>query len=84
MHKLQPIALMTEGDTTYKVRFRTETGEVEFTFKVDEEPFRTLGWDPEFSKLANGDPAALILNKAIFNFHDARHFQYAPEESTKP
>lgn len=75
MNKLQPIALRADGDNSYKVRFETGTAEVEFVFKVDEEQLRTLSWDPEYSKLADGDPAALALNKAIFEFHRARHFE---------
>ncbi len=72
MYKLEPIALIADNDA-YKVRFRRDAGEVEFTFKIDEEPFRTLGWEPEFSGLVNGDPAAFVLNNTIFDFHEARN-----------
>lgn len=81
MQRLQPIALTAEGDNTYKVCFRTDTGELAFIFTVEERPFRTLSWEPEFSKMVNGDPAALVLNKAIFAFHEARNFQYVDEST---
>jgi hypothetical protein len=72
MYKLEPMALTAENDRPYKVRFSTDNGEIVFAFKIDEEPFCTLGWDPAFSGMVNGDPAAHILNKAIFEFHEAR------------
>lgn len=72
MYKLEPIALIADNDI-YKVRFRRDAEEVTFIFKVDEKPFVTLGWETEFSALVNGDPAALVLNSAIFDFHEVRN-----------
>ena len=73
MYKLEPIALMAENKHSYRVRFKTNAGEIEFPFNIDEEPFCTLGWQPEFSSMVDGDPAAFILNDAIFEFHEARN-----------
>lgn len=72
MYRVEPITLFAENENTYIVRFRADTGEIAFPFKIDEEPFRTLGWEPEFSGMVSGDPAGFILNAAIFEFHEAR------------
>lgn len=81
MDKLRPLAITAGSDNSYCVRFKTSTDEVEFKFTIENEtiadqPIRTLGWEPEYSKLVEGDPAALILNQAIFKLHDARNFNY--------
>lgn len=76
MDKLQPISITAQSEKSYCVRFKTSTGAIEFMFTIEEAPIRNLIWDPEFSKLVDGDPAALILNHAIFKLHDARNFNY--------
>lgn len=81
MDKLQPIEITSLSDNSYRVRFQTSTGTVDFVFAIEnttlgEEKFSTVAWDPEYSKLVGGDPAALALNQALFNFHEARSFNY--------
>ncbi len=77
MHKLQPIALLVEGENTYKVRFKAENREVEYIFKMESTPFPFLVCDVEFLDITNDDPAAARLKQAICDFHEARHFVYA-------
>lgn len=81
MDKLQPIALIVENEDTYKVRFQTDNGEVEYKFTMELDPVPFLVSDNEFLKITNGDPAAARLKQAICNFHQARHFEYTAEES---
>ena len=80
MHKLQPIFLAVEGENSYRVRFQTETGEVEYIFRIDNTPFTLLVSEREFLEITNGDPAADVLKQVICDFHEARHFDYSDEK----
>lgn len=82
MYKLQPIALMVEGENTYRVRFKTENGEVEYKFTMESTPFPYLVSELEFLDITNDDPAAARLKQAICDFHEARHFEYAHSKET--
>jgi len=79
MYKLQPIALTAESENTYRVRFASDTGEVEYTFTIQDDPFTYIVAEIPFADITNGDPAVEVLKKAIFEFHEARHFQYEPQ-----
>jgi hypothetical protein len=83
VYKLDLIALTVEGENTYKVRFRTEAGEVEYRFTTHDDSFLSVGCETPFAEVTNGDPAVPLLTQAIANFHLARHYKYAaePEES---
>jgi hypothetical protein len=76
MYKLEPIALTVENENTYKVRFKTETGEVEYRFTTKDEGFLSVGCEIPFATITNGDPAVPLLTQAIGNFHQARHYKY--------
>lgn len=81
MNKLQPIELIVESENSYRVRFKSKTGAVEFSFTMEHSPFPFLICDDEFLEITNGDPAADRLKEAICNFHQARNFEYASNES---
>ncbi len=83
MHKLQPIALIVESENTYRIRFKTENGEIEYKFTMESTPFSYLVCDLEFLDITNDDPAAARLKQAICDFHEARHFAYESEEVSK-
>lgn len=59
MDKLQPTALMATGENDYKVRFLSESGEVEYKFNIDNSAgFDMLVSEIKFLEITNGDPAA--------------------------
>ena len=82
MYKLEPIALTAESENTYKVRFKTEAGEMEYRFTIHDDGFLSVGCDIPFSTITNDDPAVPLLTQAVANFHQARHFAYTQEDST--
>jgi hypothetical protein len=82
-----PTAIIAEGPNSYKVRFQTETGEIESGVTVEDAGlgagiFLLVG-DSDFLDITEGDPAADCLRESIFALHQARHFKYATQE-TKP
>lgn len=81
MYKLQPIAVTVASENSYRVRFKSDTGEVEYTFTIYEEPFVCIEAEIPFADATHGDPAVDVLKKAILEFHEARHFQYVDEST---
>lgn len=82
MYKLEPIALTVESENTYKVCFKTETGEVEYTFTIHDEGFLSVGCEIPFATITNEDPAVPLLTQAIANFHQARNYHYETTEES--
>lgn len=82
LNKLQPIELIAESENSYRVRFKSESREVEYSFTMEHHPFTFLVCDDEFLEITNGDPAADRLKEAICNFHQVRNFEYASNESS--
>jgi hypothetical protein len=85
MLKMQPIAITVEGESTYRVRFQAEDGQItEFTFEVDSSNgFDLVVSEMSFLEITNGDPAADRLKECIGVLHEARHFAYESEEASK-
>jgi hypothetical protein len=86
MQKLQPIAVMTESENSYRVQFQTESGKsIEYVFEIDSSGGFDLLISPiEFLALTEGDPAADRLRSSISNLHSARHFRYVNELTGTP
>ena len=82
---MNPLAIIAEGPNSYKVRFLTETGEVECGVTIedvgmgDDLIVPLLVGDSDFLDITEGDPAADHLRESIFALHAAKHFKYAEE-----
>jgi len=79
MNRLEPISLTVESENSYKVRFKSEGGFVEYTFTIHDDGFQSVRCEMPFSTITNDDPAVPLLTQAIANFHQARHFEYSVE-----
>src|SRR5579883_2989232 len=83
-----PIAIIAEGPNSYKVRFQTETGEIECGVTIEDaglgDGIYLLVGNSDFLDITEGDPAADRLRESIFALHQARHFKYAEEANPTP
>ncbi|HEY9868363.1 MAG TPA: hypothetical protein V6D08_04305 [Candidatus Obscuribacterales bacterium] len=71
--KVEPISLQAEGSNTYRVRFSSPEGDLEYVFQVDTEKIPVVKWEDRFRVDMGGtlDPATPLFD-AILGFHKAR------------